>query len=151
MITMTRDTDEVTVAEARSWLASRMTSEEEVLCPCCQRVVRPPYRKYLTPMLAKVLDWLLGYGPPGTPINVVEELRREGRYDESKQYSSLRLWGFIEPVPSRGKGWWAVTGLGLLWRNGALAAPECIRVLNGRPVGEEGVWIRYSDLLPETE
>jgi hypothetical protein len=123
-----------------NWMHMRRKNFEETLadgtvCETCGRWAHLDKRRINRTML-RALTWLYTeFG--GEWVHVPTAFREAGEYDLSKQYSTLRWWGLIEPRPHpknpkhHQSGVWRVTRRGQQFLHGRVEVPEFVWTYNG--------------------
>lgn len=135
----------ITIAEAQSWLASRITSGAR--CPCCGQYSKV-YRRQINSGMARSLIAMYLHGPQGQWVHLPTQVGARSR-EEGK----LRYWGLVEEQVSVQRddggraGYWRITDAGRAWVTGQSTLPKFASVYNNTVLKLYGDEVTISDAL----
>lgn len=131
------------VRQAREYVLSNIG--EGVTCPCCGRFTKA-YKRSINVTMLEALRWIMKHclRSAVNSVDVPAAARAEGQYDISKQYSTLKHWGLIEPA--EGKGRWRVTTKGKQFLLGKIVVPEWIATVNDEVVATSETMKHVQDI-----
>lgn len=129
--------DEVTLAEAKTWLREQF--EDGARCPCCsQNVKLYKFHVNASQAVAAIRIWKVGR------TDWVDVVALQLPHNLHAHLSKLRFWGVLEPQPgirddgSNRVGIWRVTDLGQDWVLRKATIPSHAMIFNNRCFGITG-------------
>jgi len=137
----------VTLAEAREYVDNGR--EEGVFCPCCKRFVKT-YKRKLNSGMGVTLIRI--YKHSLTWIHVIDFLR-EHNFHDSRDWTRLKHWGFLEEsgdTPENGtkkSGLWKITPKGILFVTAQISCSKYIVLSEDELVNYDGEQISIIDAL----
>ena len=135
----------MTLAEARKWLADRVTAGAR--CPCCNQYAKV-YRRQINSGMARSLIAMYLHGPQGQWVHLPTQVGARSR-EEGK----LRYWGLVEEQVEVQRddggrvGYWRLTASGTRWVTGQSTVPKFCTVYNNTVLATYGAQITISDAL----
>jgi len=112
-------------------------------CAECGRWAKATQRPFNVTMV-RALRWIVAEsGPDLAWVNIPALCRAQGKYDFSKQYSTVKYWGFLEHKPNEGhtktkeSGIWRPTQKALAFLAGEIPVRKAV-IYNDRLLGWAG-------------
>lgn len=143
------DWNDMTIAEARTWLRGKM-DQGGASCPCCKQHVEI-YRRALNGTIARWLIWLVrSFEITIAEIKLTQndEPNRDEIWIEARRsgatggdYGKLLHWRLAKQkegkdgLQGRGSGLWQPTQKGIDLAHGRIEIPSHVRLYNGRVLG----------------
>lgn len=133
------ETEGITLHEAKDWLNNKVTSDEGVICPCCNRYTRR-YKRKITKSMILGLHLIKKSGK--TDYIHLQEFFKNQDCPSSTfgDVAKLRFWGLIDkleterPDGSHRNGFYRITQQGIDFLEGKLKVPPYVIIRNDIPV-----------------
>jgi len=143
------------LAEARRLFLKNLDSG--AVCPLCRRFTKRYHRK-LNAGMARILIAIYRMCKKKNTdcIHVSHVFLERQKNAVAQEYSKLKYWGLLLPIPSedpkekkeqRGSGWWRLTAAGKEFVQGVSKVPKYILLVNNEHEGMAGDLISIRDCL----